>query len=148
MEIEVVKLKRRANRCVNSPREVREYAKDIMDAAREVMVILLLDAKNGVLDYHVHSVGTVDSSAVYPREIVKRAILEDASSIILIHNHPSGNVEPSPCDKEITKDIVCGCQFLGLKVLDHLIIGGSAYYSFADEGLIQEYEFEALHNKS
>jgi len=144
MEIEVVKLQYRATRRVSNPREVCEYASDIKDAAREVMAILLLDAKNGVLDYHLHSVGTVDSSAVYPREIVKRAILKDASGIILIHNHPSGDVEPSPCDKELTKDVVYGCRFLGLKLLDHLIIGGNSFFSFSEQGLIGEYELSAV----
>lgn len=144
MNIEVVKLQYRATRRVNSSREVYEYASDIKDAAREVMAVLLLDAKNGVLDYHLHSVGTVDTSAVYPREIVKQAILKDASSIILIHNHPSGNVDPSPCDKELTKCVVWGCKFLGLKVFDHLIVGDNSFFSFAEHGLIEEYEFSAV----
>ena len=144
MEIEVVKLRYRASRRVNSSHEVHEYAADIGDAAREVMTVLLLDAKNAVIDYHVHSIGTVDASAVYPREIVKQAILKDASGIILIHNHPSGNTEPSLCDKKVTKEMVQGCRFLGLKLVDHLIVGGSSYFSFSDQGLIQEYELSAV----
>jgi len=144
MEIEVPKIHFRATVRLGHSRAVREYAAELKDAAREVMAVLLVDAKNGVLDYHIHSIGTVDSSAVYPREIVKRAIIKDASSIILVHNHPSGDVEPSLCDKELTKDIVRGCRFMGLKLLDHIIIGGDSFFSFYDQGLIQEYELSAI----
>ena len=145
MDIEVLKIQKRATKKVCSSEAVYKYASHIKDASREVMAVMLLDSKNGVLDFHIHSIGTVDSSAVYPREIVKQAILKDASGIILVHNHPSGDSEPSIPDKQLTKDVVFGCRFLGLKLLDHLILGNGNYYSFADQGLIEQYEFDALH---
>jgi DNA repair protein RadC len=82
-------------------------------------------------------------SSVYPREIIKSAIKHNAISLIFVHNHPSGSPEPSTSDKEITKNLIAASNTMQIKVLDH-IIGDNRYFSFADEGLIEEYNINLL----
>jgi DNA repair protein RadC len=125
-----------------SSREVFDYLfHALRDLKKENFKVLFLDAKNQILEEKTLFEGTVDSSAVYPREIIKDALRFDASSLIFVHNHPSGDPEPSPCDKEITRDLVFAARVMQLKVLDHIIIGNNCYFSFADHGLIEECEF-------
>jgi DNA repair protein RadC len=125
-----------------SSREVYDYLfHALRDLKRESFKVLFLDAKNQILEEKTLFEGTVDSSAVYPREIIKDALRYDASSLIFVHNHPSGDPEPSPCDKEITRDLVFAARVMQLKVLDHIIIGNNCFFSFADHGLIEEFEF-------
>jgi DNA repair protein RadC len=125
-----------------SSREVFDYLfHALRDLKRETFKVLFLDAKNQILEEKTLFEGTVDSSAVYPREIIKDALKFDASSLIFVHNHPSGDPDPSPCDKEITRDLVFAAKVMQLKVLDHIIIGNNCYFSFADHGLIEEFEF-------
>ena len=103
---------------------------------REEMIVIGLDGKNRTLFFNSVSVGCLTSSIVHPREVFKPAILGNAVSIILVHNHPSGDPTPSPEDIEITKRLVSGGEMLGIKVLDHVIIGENSYLSFADKGLL------------
>jgi DNA repair protein RadC len=125
-----------------SSREVFDYLfHALRGLKRENFKVLFLDAKNQILEEKTLFEGTVDSSAVYPREIIKDALRYDASSLIFVHNHPSGDPEPSPCDKEITRELVFAARVMQLKVLDHIIIGDNRFFSFADQGLIEEYEF-------
>ena len=84
----------------------------------------------------------MDSSAVYPREVIKDALRYEASALIFAHNHPSGDPDPSLCDKEITRDLVFAARIIQIKVLDHIIIGNNRYFSFADQGLIDEYDLQ------
>jgi len=112
----------------------------LRDARKEKFKVLFLDAKNKIIEEETLFEGTVDTSIVYPREIMERALYHKASAMIFVHNHPSGDPAPSTCDKEITRDLVVAALIMQLKVLDHLIIGNNCYFSFADEGLIQEYE--------
>ena len=114
---------------------------------RETFVLIFLNAKNHVIDTEVHAIGSIDSSAVYPREVFRSAILKNAASIICVHNHPSGDPEPSPCDREITRSLVHAGALLQIKVLDHIIITpGEAYYSFGDNGIIEEFQADAVFN--
>ena len=108
---------------------------------KEKFKVLYLDAKNQILEEKTAFEGTVDSSAVYPREVIKSALLHDASAMIFVHNHPSGDPSPSQNDREITQEIIFAAKLIQIKVLDHIIIGNNRYYSFADSGLIEEYEF-------
>ena len=124
----------------HSSKEVYENMKEYQKADREMFILLLLDSKNNVLKIEPHTIGTVDGCAVYPREIFKSAILNSASSIICVHHHPSGDPLPSESDKEITKQIVNGGHLLGIKVLDHVVLGKDSFFSFVDEGLIDDYE--------
>lgn len=127
---------------MHSSREVFEEFREDAQAAQEHIRAVYLDTKNRMMESHVEFIGTVDSSAVYPREIFKRAILIGAACLILVHNHPSGDPEPSLCDKAITRDTAAGGSLLGIKLLDHIIIGAKvngkqAYYSMADHGDIE-----------
>ena len=89
--------------------------------------ILYLDRKNFLIADEIQQEGTVDHTPVYPREIVKRALELGASSIILVHNHPTGDPTPSPADIEMTKEIVEAARLLKISVHDHLIIGHGPY---------------------
>lgn len=130
-----------------SSREVFDYLyHSLRDMKREKFKVLFLDAKNQILEEKTLFEGTVDSSAVYPREIIRDALRYEASSLVFVHNHPSGDPEPSLCDKEITRDLVFAAKVMQLKVLDHIIIGNNCYFSFADHGLVEEYEFQSTHS--
>jgi len=124
-----------------SSKEVFDYLyHSLRDSKREKFKALFLDAKNQILEEKTEFEGTVDSSAVYPREIIKEALRRDASSLIFVHNHPSGDPTPSESDKEITTELVFAANVVQIRVLDHLIIGNNRYFSFADSGLLGEYE--------
>ena len=88
--------------------------------------------------------GTVDQVNPSIRDILLTALKYQAPAIILAHNHPSGNVEPSEADKILTKDLVTAARAMEIRIFDHVIIGENRYYSFADDGLIEEYEMEAI----
>lgn len=86
--------------------------------------VLYLDRRNRIISDEQLSVGTVDHVPVYPREIIKRALMLNASSLIVVHNHPSGDPTPSEADITMTKEIQKGCKYLGLTLHDHIIVGG------------------------
>src|SRR5215475_7483458 len=106
---------------------------------REHFVVLLLDQKNKVIGISNVSIGSLTASVVHPREVFKPAISSNAAALILAHNHPSGAPQPSQEDRVLTVRLVAAGKLLGISVLDHVIIGDgtSAYFSFADEGLLQ-----------
>jgi DNA repair protein RadC len=110
----------------------------LRDKKKECFFILLLDSKNRVIREERISEGTLTSALVHPREAFTPAIRESAASLILVHNHPSGDPTPSREDVEITRRLVDGGKLLGIGVLDHIIIGQGRYYSFADQGRLQE----------
>ena len=125
----------------HSSKEVFDYLyHSLRDLKKEKFKVLFLDSKNQILEEETSFEGTVDSSAVYPREIMKEALKCHASSLIFVHNHPSGDPEPSSSDREITKELVFAANIMQLKVLDHIIIGNNRFFSFADEGLIEDYD--------
>jgi DNA repair protein RadC len=126
----------------HSSREVFDYLyHTLRDARKEKFKAIFLDAKNQIIEEETFFEGTVDTSAVYPREILKNALRYNASAVIFAHNHPSGDPEPSESDREITKELVFASGTMQMKVLDHIIIGNNRYFSFADHGLIEDYEF-------
>jgi DNA repair protein RadC len=98
--------------------------------------ILFLDRQNVLIADEVQQRGTIDHTPVYPREVIKRALALNASSIILVHNHPSGDPTPSSADIEMTKRIVDTAKPLGIQVHDHLVIGKGRHASFKSLGLI------------
>ena len=100
---------------------------------------MFLNIQNQVIEVEDLFEGTLSASAIYPREIIEKAIKYNAAALIFAHNHPSGNSTPSDDDKRITRDLVFVGNMMQIRVLDHIIIGDNSYYSFADEGLIEEY---------
>jgi len=110
----------------------------LRDKKKECFFIILLDSKNRAIREERISEGTLTSSLVHPREAFTPAIRESAASLILVHNHPSGDPTPSREDEEITRRLVEGGKLLGIAVLDHIIVGQGSYYSFADRGSIGE----------
>ena len=107
-----------------------DYARDV-----EHFVVIFLNNQNKVITTEVVASGTINSSAVYPRQIAIKALEKEATNVILAHNHPSGETLPSSSDRAVTKKIVASLAFLDICVLDHLILGEN-HYSFSDQGLI------------
>lgn len=103
----------------------------------ETFVVLHLDGKNRIAGMTTVSLGSMTSSLVHPREVFRPAIANLTAGLILLHNHPSGEPEPSSEDIQITRRLCEVGRLIGIKVLDHLVIGDKRYYSFADEGLLQ-----------
>jgi len=134
---------------VGSSVDVANYFQDDARAIREWFRVLYLNSKNKVILNKLEFLGTVDSSPVYPREVIVTALQVGASSLVLAHNHPSGDPEPSYCDKEITKAIVFAAATMGIKVLDHVIVGASKagekvpYYAMSEKGEIEGYSMAA-----
>jgi DNA repair protein RadC len=112
------------------------YLPLMRDLRKEVFKVLLLNRANRFIKEVTISEGTLEASIVHPRDVFREALLEPASGIILIHNHPSGNPSPSEEDLRITKQLVEAGRLLGIKVYDHIILAGECYRSLADEGLI------------
>jgi DNA repair protein RadC len=130
---------------VKSSADVVDFLMPLMrDLRQEHFKVLLLDKRNHVSDVIEIDVGTVDRVNPSLREILMTALKYQSPSMILAHNHPSGNIEPSQADKRLTKDLVRAALAMELRIFDHVIIGENVYFSFADEGLIEEFEFEAI----
>ena len=122
---------------VRSADEVLDYLKhNLRDKNREVFLVIYLNGRNQILKMEELFEGTLSTSAVYPREVVKRALVNDAAALVFVHNHPSGNPNPSQDDLTITKKLKEAAQAIDVSVHDHLIIAGNDVYSFADHGLI------------
>lgn len=117
-----------ARKTINSPNLVKELAFEIFEAnnynpEKEHFIILMFNTKNKVVGYHLVSMGGLNSTLVHPREIFRTAILHGACSIVLIHNHPSGDITPSNEDIKLTLKLEKAGNIIGIKVLDHVIIG-------------------------
>ena len=126
-----------SNRKISSPQDIAEIFIPILrDEIKEKFIVVCLNSANRVIKYETISVGNLNSSVVHPREIFKVAIDNSSASIILIHNHPSGNPEPSNEDIRLTKKIVESGKILDIPVFDHLIIAGETYTSFVEKRLI------------
>lgn len=120
-----------------SPELTRQYLQSALaHQDREVFAVLFLDNKNRVIRHQEMFSGTITSVEVHPREIVREALKANAAAVILAHNHPSGDAEPSKADRMITAHIVQACSLLDIRVLDHLVIGRGEYVSFAERGWI------------
>ena len=124
---------------INSPKDIYDIAVKVIKAgeqAEENLWLITLDTKNNITGIFEVSRGSLNTSIVHPREIFKRAIMQNSASIILLHNHPSGDVKPSKEDIQVTQKIVeCG-RILNINLLDHVIIGDDCYKSFKEEGLL------------
>ncbi len=131
-----------------SAQEIFDYLYHSMrDLKKEVFKVIYLNSQNQIVETQDLFEGTINSSSVSPREVVESAIKNNAASLIFVHNHPSGNPEPSRSDKELTRDLVYAGSIMRIRVLDHIIIGNNKYFSFASQGLIEEYELDFLNLK-
>ncbi|MBU0459210.1 MAG: DNA repair protein RadC, partial [Nanoarchaeota archaeon] len=118
---------------IKTAKDVFLYASEkLADNKKEHFMVLHLDTKNKIIKDEIISIGTLNASIIHPREVFKSAIKESANSIILVHNHPSGDSEPSIEDKEITEKLMEAGEILNIKVLDHVIIGKDNYHSFKE----------------
>ena len=124
------------NPVLGSWRAVRDYCALTVRGEVERFHVLYLDRRNRVISDEKLSVGTVDHVPVYPREVIKRAHILNASAFILIHNHPSGDPTPSEADLSMTKEIQKGCKYLGLTLHDHIIVGAGTEVSLRALGKI------------
>ncbi len=128
-----------------SAEEIFDYLYHSMrDLKKEVFKVIYLNSQNQIIETADLFEGSVNSSSVSTREVVGGAIKHNAVSLIFVHNHPSGNPEPSASDKELTRELVYAGKIMRIKVLDHIIIGDNRYFSFSGEGLIEEYEMDFL----
>jgi DNA repair protein RadC len=120
-----------------SSRDVASYYMPIFAGKkREEFQVVLLDRKNRVMKNLMISQGSLTASVVHPREVFNPAIRESAAAIICVHNHPSGDPQPSQEDRVLTTRLAQAGQLLGIQMLDHIIVGRDTYMSFADEGLL------------
>jgi DNA repair protein RadC len=133
----IMKQSKWTNDTIKSPEDVANiFIPLLRDEMREQFIVVCLNSSNKIIRYETISTGSLDSSIVHPREVFKVAIDYLSKSIILVHNHPSGNEEPSREDISITKRLVEAGKILDINIFDHLIIAGSGYTSFAERRLL------------
>ena len=117
--------------------DIAAYLRTVLkDFTHEVFAVLFLNRANKINHFEIISRGGLTGTVADPRVILKKALEEGATSIVLSHNHPSGNIHPSRADEEITQKIKQAAGYLDIKVLDHIIVSEEGYYSFADEGMM------------
>lgn len=122
---------------IATPNDIANLCRNFLEQAdREICLLICLDNKNKPTAIHTISVGTVNASLVHPREVFKTAILANAVRIVLAHNHPSGDPEPSKEDIEITKRLIEAGKIIGIELLDHIVIGEKRFVSFKEKNLI------------
>ncbi|MEP6712592.1 MAG: DNA repair protein RadC [Ferruginibacter sp.] len=122
---------------VSTSREIADYLKHALkDYSYEVFAVVFLNRANKIKSFQIISNGGLTGTVADPRIILKKAIEEEATSIVLSHNHPSGNLRPSRADEDITFKIKQAASYLDIKVIDHIIVSEEGYFSFADEGML------------
>jgi DNA repair protein RadC len=119
-----------------TPNQVWEYLKGMAYLTKEHVRALYLDVKNRLIREEVVSMGGLSSSPLHPREVIRPALLCNAAGIILAHNHPSGDPEPSPGDLEITARVKEACRLMEMELLDHIIVGEGGYVSLRERGVV------------
>lgn len=127
----------RAGSRYSHPQEVYKHFRGrLADRKREMFIVLLLDSKNRLLREVQISEGSLTASIVHPREVFAAVVRESAAALLLVHNHPSGDPTPSREDRDITLRLKEAGELMGVRVLDHIVIGAEGYVSFADRGLL------------
>ncbi|MFZ5982695.1 MAG: RadC family protein [Patescibacteria group bacterium] len=127
-------LKDKQTEMILSPKDVFENLRDIRDNKREHFVVFFLDARNQEIQKEIISIGTLNASLVHPREVFEPAVRHSAAQILLSHNHPSGDTEPSDDDVEITKRLQEAGKIMGIEVVDHVIVTSNSFLSLKCEG--------------
>lgn len=128
-------LKGKETNLILSPEDVFDQLKDIRDHKKEHFVVFYLDTRNQEIQREIISVGTLNANLVHPREVFESAIKNNTAQILVAHNHPSGDPEPSEDDKLITKRLVEAGKILGIEVIDHVIIAKNGFVSLKEKGL-------------
>jgi len=122
---------------VATPEDVAAYFKQYIGGkSTEAFLTMYVDHRNHVIDVVLNNEGTVDHTAVYPREVLKKALELNATGIIFSHNHPAGSLEPSEGDKALTRQMITAARALGITVHDHLIVTHEGHFSFRQAGLL------------
>lgn len=121
---------------IKTPKDVYKLCQDLANKKKEHFKVLSLNSRNQLISIDEISIGTINANLVHPREIFKTAIQNLAVSIILVHNHPSGDPEPSEDDLTITKRLVKAGKILGIEVVDHIIVVKKGFFSFKEKGLL------------
>jgi len=127
------------NKKIKCPYDIYHVAQNVIRAseyAEENLWLITLDTKNNITGIFTVSTGSLNSSIVHPREIFKRAVLQNAASIAICHNHPSGDITPSRDDIDTTKRLYEAGKILGIELLDHIIVGDNSYTSLKERGVI------------
>jgi len=138
VELEKIKQEKwHSEKKITSPEDVANmFIPLFRDEVKERFLVICLNSANKIIKHETVSIGNLNSSVVHPREIFKSALEQSAASIILLHNHPSGNPEPSNEDISITKKLVEAGKIMDIPVFDHIIIAGNNYTSFVEKRLI------------
>lgn len=122
---------------VKGSRDIANYLQSLLrDFRHEVFGVIFLNRANRIMHYEIISEGGITATVADPRVILKKALAEDAVGLILFHNHPSGNLQPSTADQDLTTRITKASKLIDIRVLDHLIVSEDGYFSFADQGMI------------
>jgi len=121
---------------VSSPREAYELVRDLKRARKEHLVALYLDAQNHLIQRETISIGALNTTRTHPREILQPAILHSALAFVLVHNHPSGSLEPSRDDLDFTRSIARAAELIGVALTDHLIVSPRGYLSLKERGVL------------
>jgi DNA repair protein RadC len=122
----------RVRRVCDAAQVYEAFREDFGELDREMFLTLLLDAKNQALGFNVVSIGSLTAALVHPREVVTPALLGNAAAMILVHNHPSGDPEPSDEDRALTERLRQVGDLIGIRVLDHVVVGGESFVSMAE----------------
>lgn len=122
---------------LTQPQMVKQYLKAKMrDYTKETFSCLFLDSKNQIICFKELFHGTIDAASIYPREIIKTVLSQNAAAVMFAHNHPSGNPEPSAADRSITQKLKTVLNSIDVRLLDHFVVGDNQIFSFAEEGLL------------
>jgi proteasome lid subunit RPN8/RPN11 len=128
---------RQPGAALHTPDTVQKYLRlHLANERRELFGVLFLDNQNRVIAFEVMFVGTISQTSIYPREVAMATLRHDAAAVVLVHNHPSGSVQPSRADEHLTQSLKQALALVDVRVLDHMIVGGAAVLSMAERGMM------------
>ncbi|MCG8569228.1 MAG: DNA repair protein RadC [Spirochaetes bacterium] len=123
---------------IQESRDVYQLMKEITMKKQEHFYVLTIDGAGVLINKHLVFIGTLNQSMIHPREIFYQAITDCAAAVILVHNHPSGNLNPSQEDIAVTKRLIKSADLLGIEIIDHIIVSSKGYYSFYNKNLMEK----------
>ena len=141
IQTKIMTVKEPSDNIAKTPENVRDLCSDLVELSQESFHILTLNTRNAVIDRHMIALGLTNACLVHPREVFRAAISDAASGVILIHNHPSGNVAPSIEDIKITRQLIEAGHIIDIPILDHIILGRhkdqTVFQSLREDGICQ-----------